>query len=109
MCAPVNRPAEKPVSSGEAADEAASRTSEKETNLYAVKEPQGSGNPINGTSICAARHSQFQLPENVARAGLRALLEEDLPGPAFDAIFSLQRRRPARLRRRCLCAINIRW
>jgi len=82
----------KPVSSGEAADEAASRTSEKETNLYAVKEPQGSGNPYQWDFDLCSQNSAISTTENVARAGLRGRCRGGFAGPGVRPIFSLQPR-----------------
>jgi len=90
---PVRQPENAPIASGDAVGEGRSRISEKETNLYAVKEPQGSGNPYQWDfDLCSQTLGNFNYRKMSLVQDYASLLEEELPGPAFDAIFSLQPR-----------------
>src|SRR4030095_7808849 len=106
------------------------RVSEKEQQLYAVKEPQGSGNPYQWDfDLCSQTLGNFNYRKMSLVQDYAALLEQDVPGRAFDAIFSLEPRLaaaapaalplcdpvsrvnrgcPPRRRRRCRCAISFR-
>lgn len=67
------------------------RVSEKEQQLYAVKEPQGSGNPYQWDfDLCSQTLGNFNYRKMSLVQDYAALLEQDLPGRAFDAIFTLQ-------------------
>ncbi len=73
--------------------EAAPRVSEKEQQLYAVREPQGSGNPYQWDfDLCSQTLGNFNYRKMSLVQDYAALLEQDLPGRAFEAIFSLQPR-----------------
>ena len=67
--------------------------SEKEQNLYTVREPQGSGNPYQWDfDLCSQTLGNFNYRKMSLVQDYAALLEQDLAGPAFDSIFSLQPR-----------------
>ncbi len=75
------------------APDATPRVSEKEQQLYALKEPQGSGNPYQWDfDLCSQTLGNFNYRKMSLVQDYAALLEQDLPGKAFDAIFTLQPR-----------------
>jgi predicted DNA-binding WGR domain protein len=69
------------------------RVSEKESQLYAVKEPQGSGNPYQWDfDLCSQTLGNFNYRKMSLVQDYAALLEQDLAGRAFEAIFTQQAR-----------------
>ncbi len=73
--------------SGPAADP---RVVEKEQNLFALKQPSDSGNPYQWDfDLCSLTLGNFNYRKMSLVQDYAALLEHELPGPAFDAIFTL--------------------
>jgi predicted DNA-binding WGR domain protein len=70
-------------------------TAEAEQQTYAVKEPRDSGNPYQWDfDLCSQTLGNFNYRKMSLVQDYAALLEQDLPGRAFEAIFSLQGRPP---------------
>ncbi|MEO6568769.1 MAG: AAA domain-containing protein, partial [Opitutaceae bacterium] len=68
-----------------------SRVSEKEQQLYSVKEPQGSGNPYQWDfDLCSQTLGNFNYRKMSLVQDYAALLEQDVPGRAFEALFTQQ-------------------
>ncbi|HEY4248473.1 MAG TPA: AAA domain-containing protein [Lacunisphaera sp.] len=67
--------------------------SEREKQFYAVKEPQGSGNPYDWDfDLCSLTLGNFNYRKMSLVRDYAALLEQTNAGKAFESIFSLQPR-----------------
>jgi hypothetical protein len=77
------------------APEPASGAPIKETSreMFAVKEPQGSGNPYQWDfDLCSQTLGNFNYRKMSLVQDYAALLEQDVPGRAFESIFTLRPR-----------------
>lgn len=73
--------------------ESSAKVSEQETNLYAVREPVGGGNPYQWDfDLCSQTLGNFNYRKMSLVQDYAALLEQEATGRAFDGIFSLQPR-----------------
>jgi predicted DNA-binding WGR domain protein len=69
------------------------RVTETSREMFAVKEPQGSGNPYQWDfDLCSQTLGNFNYRKMSLVQDYAALLEQDVPGRAFEAIFTLQPR-----------------